>query len=252
MRATTLVPAMLAIASGDAAAPLRRPPPISAHNCYPSDSTSNARLKDALGLGLDNIEIDVGWDDARKVLIVGHDASPRKGVAYPEFETYLVPALEAHWKTARADGAPTVLTIDWKTAQSDAVRRLAAFLDAHPDWFSTAPKGADSPLSVRRLTVCFTGSDAAKDHYDSLVPAGGTYRAFRDQVFGAGVFHADVTRYAPTPATAYHRFLTFHWANVERGGPPAAGPWTDDDARRLEALMAAVHRQGYRARFYCL
>src|SRR5262249_11011592 len=112
MRATPVfVLALLAVASVHAAPPSSssRPLPISAHNCYPSNSTSNSRLLEALRLGIDNIEIDLGWDEARKVLIVGHDEVPRKDVAYPEFESYLVSALEAHWKTPRADGAPTIL-----------------------------------------------------------------------------------------------------------------------------------------------
>src|SRR4051812_16994725 len=112
MRATTIVLVTALMASAHAAPPRTRPLPVSAHNCYPQDSTSNDRLVQALSLGLDNIEIDVGWDETRKALIVGHDASPRTGVSYPEFEAYLAPALEAHWKSPRGDGAPTVLTID--------------------------------------------------------------------------------------------------------------------------------------------
>src|SRR3954469_8643472 len=106
----------------------RRPLPISAHNCYAQDRTTNERLDEALALGIANVEIDLGWDEAAGRLIVGHDAVPKPGVAYPEFESSLVPALEAHWRERRADGAPTVLTIDWKTEHPDAVRRLKAFL----------------------------------------------------------------------------------------------------------------------------
>lgn len=234
-----------------------RPLPISAHNCYPRDSTTNDRLVEALALGIDNIEIDLGWDDAGGRLIVGHDATPRPGVAYPEFEASLVPALEAHWRERRPDGAPTLLTIDWKTEHPAAVRRFKAFLDAHPDWFSSAPKAAESPLTSRRLTVCFSGIDGSKDLYDSLIPDGGVYRAFRDTVFGAGgVVRDSVVDYAPRPATAYHRFLAFHWGHVERVGPGAAlakaGEWTDDDAARLDALLDHAHRHGFRVRFYCL
>jgi hypothetical protein len=239
-------------ASSDEARP-RRPLPISAHNCYLPDRATNPRLDEALALGIDNIEIDLGWDEAGGRLIVGHDATPRPGVAYPEFEASLVPALEAHWRTRRPDGAPTVLTLDWKTDQPAAVRRLKAFLDAHPDWFSSAPKAADSPLTPRRLTVCFSGSDRAKDVYDSLVPEGDVYRAFRDTVFGAGGgYLADVTDYIPTPATAYRRFLAFHWSHVERGGPALAGEWTAGDAARLAAMLGQARRQGFRVRFYCL
>jgi len=229
------------------------PLPVSAHNCYPQNSTSGERLAEALALGIDNIEIDLGWDEANRRLIVGHDATPRPGTAYPGLEAYLVPALEAHWRTRRADGAPTILTVDWKTEHPAAVERFKAFLDDHPDWFSSAPKADESPLTPRRLTVCLSGSDRAKDHYDSLVPAGGVYRAFRDTVFGAGVAaRPEVADYAPTPATAYQRFLAFHWGHVERGGPALAGEWTDADAARLEALLAHAHRRGFRVRFYTL
>src|ERR1700678_4744124 len=71
-----------------------RPLPISAHNCYAENRTDNPRLTEALALGIDNIEIDLGWDDAAGQLIVGHDATPRPGVAYPRLEPSLFPALE--------------------------------------------------------------------------------------------------------------------------------------------------------------
>src|ERR1700733_10070807 len=117
-----------------------RPLPISAHNCYAENRTDNPRLTEALALGIDNIEIDLGWDDAARQLIIGHDATPRSGVAYPRIETSLIPALASHLKTSRPDGAPTVLTIDWKTGRPEAVKQFKDLLDAHPGWFSSAPK----------------------------------------------------------------------------------------------------------------
>src|SRR5690348_706738 len=84
-----------------------RPLPISAHNCYAENRTDNPRLTEALALGIDNIEIDLGWDDTAKQLFVGHDAAPRPAVAYPRLETSLMPALTAHLKVPRPDGAPT-------------------------------------------------------------------------------------------------------------------------------------------------
>jgi hypothetical protein len=243
---------LLLLALAAASDPSQRPIPVSAHNCYRVDSSKNDRLVAALALGIDNIEIDLGWDEARGRLIVGHDESPRPGVAYPELESYLVPALEDHWRRATPDGAPTVLTIDWKTSRPEAVRRFKTFLDAHTGWFTSAPKAAESPLSTRRLTVCFTGSDAAKHQYDAMVPPGEMYRAFRDTVYGGGGYQKDVTQYAPARASAYHRFLTFHWGNVERGGPPLAGAWTREEEARLKSLVDHLHRQGFRVRFYCL
>ena len=232
-----------------------RPLPIGAHNCYPVNRADNPRLVEALALGIDNIELDLGWDEANDRLIVGHDATPRPGVRYPAFEATLSPALEAHWK-AHPPGpgvTPTVLTIDFKTDEPAAVRQFKSFLDAHPDWFSSAPKAADSPLTVRRLTVCLTGSEGAKDAYDALIPAGEPYRAFRDRVYGAGAKYEDaVDAYTPSPATAYHRFLTLHWSAIERGGPARAGDWSKVEAARLAALMQRAHELGYRVRFYCL
>src|SRR5262249_37805591 len=98
-----------------------RPLPISAHNCYAENRTDNPRLTEALALGIDHIEIGLGWDDTAKQLIVGHDVAPRPAVAYPRLETSLIPALTAHLKVPRPDGAPTVLTIDWKTGRPEAV-----------------------------------------------------------------------------------------------------------------------------------
>lgn len=232
--------------------PLRRLP-VSAHNCYPARSADNTKLVEALRLGIDNIEIDLGWDDSNKRLIVGHDPAPRPDVVYPEFEAYLVPALEAHWKTHVEGSSPTVLTIDWKTEKPEAVAKFKAFLDARPQWFTSAPKSQESPLTTRRLTVCLTGSEAAKEAYDALIPDGGTYRAFRDRVFGqGGKFETDVSAYVPQKATAYHRFMTYHWGVVEQGGPALAKDWTGLDALRLDAIVSRAHNQGFRVRFYCL
>jgi hypothetical protein len=228
-----------------------RPLPISAHNCYAENRTDNPRLTEALALGIDNIEIDLGWDDVAGQLIVGHDATPRPGIAYPRLETSLIPALKSHFKAGRPDGAPTVLTIDWKTGRPEAVRQFKDLLDAHPDWFSSAPKATDSPLTVRRLTVCFSGSEAAKNAYDASIPDGGTYRAFRDRVV-SGRYEANVEAYIPGPSTAYLRFLAFHWGAIEQGGPASAGEWTRAEADRLMALMDLAHRRGFRVRLYSL
>jgi hypothetical protein len=208
-------------------------------------------LTEALSLGIDNIEIDLGWDAAANALIIGHDAAPRPGVAYPRLATSLIPALASHLKVPRPDGAPTVLTIDWKTGRAEAVMQFKEFLDAHADWFSSAPKTADSPLTTRRLTVCFSGSEAAKAAYDALIPAGGTYRAFRDRVI-SGRYEDNVAAYVPGNSTAYFRFLAFHWGAIERGGPASAGEWAPAEMDRLSALIALAHGRGFRVRLYSL
>jgi hypothetical protein len=119
-----------------------RPLPVSAHNCYASNTTENPKLVQALALGIDNIEIDVGWDATSGSLIVGHDATPRPGVAYPDFARSLAPVLEEHFRRVPSGAAPTVLTVDFKTDRPEAVAVFRAFLDAHADWFSSAEKPA--------------------------------------------------------------------------------------------------------------
>jgi hypothetical protein len=226
-----------------------KPLPISAHNCYPVDDFGKHRLAEALDLGIDNIEVDLGWDDEKKRLIVSHDAGPKAGLTCPTFADFIAPVVDS---PSRPDGAPTVLTLDWKTDRPEAVARLKDWLDAHADLLSSAPKADPSPMTTRKLTVCFTGNAKAKAAYDDLIPRGGTYRAFADVVHSRGSYAEDPASYAREPATAYRRFLTFDWSAVEAGGPPLAREWTPVEAARLRKIVETAHAKGYRVRFYCL
>ena len=129
---------------------------------------------------------------------------------------------------------------------------MKVFLDDHTDLFSSAPKAEKSPLTARKMTVCFSGSDKAKALYDDLIPKGGTYRAFADVVHRRGAYREDPASYAKEPASAYHRFLTIDWDAVEAGGPPLAREWLREEAARLETIVQTAHAHGYRVRFYCL
>jgi hypothetical protein len=249
MRHLALLACLIGVTAAPADEPRSKPLPISAHNCYPVDGLGSNRLAEALALGIDNIEVDLGWDDAGKRLIVSHDPEPKPGLKYPTFEDFIRPVLEA---ASRPDGAPSILTLDWKTDRPEAVPKLKAFLDDHADLFSSAPKSEKSPLTARKLTVCFTGNAKAKAAYDDLIPKDGTYRAFADVVHSRGSYRDDPASYAKDPATAYNRFLTFDWSAVEAGGPPLARDWTREEAARLDAIVKSAHARGYRVRFYCL
>lgn len=239
------------ISMGDAPPPSS--PPVSAHNCYPLMGTSRAPLEQALALGVPNIEVDLGWDAANRRLLVTHDAAPAAIAPHPEFEDYLVPALEQHWGRAPSRSGSLVLTVDWKTGEPAAIRRFHDFLEAHPDWFSSAPKAAESPLTPRKITVCFTGSEKAKDLYDGLIPDGGTYRAFRDRVISiAKAPLPEVDELVPARSDAYFRFLAFAWNAIEEGGPVRSGEWLPEERERLRALIKVAHQHGFRVRFYCL
>lgn len=228
-------------------------PPVSAHNCYPLVGTSREMLERALALGVPNIEIDLGWDAAGRRLVVTHDAAPAPTVPHPEFEEYLLPALAEHWKKPGVKDRPLVLTIDWKADAPEAVARFRDFLDAHPDWFSSAPNVPESPMTNRAITVCFTGSEKAKDRYDALVPEGGTLRAFRDRVISAGNGPLPPAEaLIPERSGPSFRFLAFAWGAVEEGGPTRSGEWTPEERERLRALIRLAHERGFRVRFYCL
>ena len=234
------------------------PPPVSAHNCYPLKGTVNDKLKLALKLGIPNIEIDLGYDAASGRLLQTHDAAPREPNDHPDFLQEAVPTLEAHLKTVESGGRPLLLTIDWKTDDPQAVKRFRdEFLLKRPDWFTTAEKTREPkkrmPLTERKVTVCFTGSDRAKGIYDDLVRIGEPYQAFRDTVIGSGPeFAKNVASYCPLQATNYHRYVAVNWNVVERGGPTLAGDWTAEDETRLRTLIDRIHQAGFQARFYCL
>lgn len=252
------IPLALALATSIPLPAAENPPapiPAAAHNCYPALGVSDARLRRALALGFDNIEIDLGWDPENRRLVVGHDPQPLPGRTYPEFAEYLLPALTDHLARPRPDRAPSVLTIDFKTAEPDAVRSFKRFLDERPDWFADSLKTDDPlapapPWNRRALVVCITGSERAKILFDELVPVGTPYRAFRDRVVSGTDAPPEVV--IPERATNYQRFITLNWNVVEPGGPPRAGAWDDRKNARLREIAARARERGLLLRVYCL
>src|SRR5947209_923495 len=148
MRRSALLACLLAVASAALADdPKRKPLPISAHNCYPVDELGKNRLSEALALGIDNIEIDLGWDAEKKRLIVSHDPTP-KGGTYRAFAAVVhsrgsyrddpssyakEPASAYHrfltfdWSAVEAGGPP--LARDW--SGEEAARLEAIVRSAH-------------------------------------------------------------------------------------------------------------------------
>ena len=101
-----------------------RPLPISAHNCYAENRIDNPRLTEALRSGLTTSRSTSGGTTRRNSSSSATTQSPGPAVAYPRLETSLIPALESHFKVPRPDGAPTMLTIDWKTGRPEAVKQF--------------------------------------------------------------------------------------------------------------------------------
>lgn len=227
--------------------------PLAAHNCYSIDSQEPyKKIDQALALGFDNIEVDVGWDQAAGRLIVSHDSKPKPGLHYLSLEDYLNPRLIAHWNNPRPDNAPHILTLDFKTRSAAAVLAFQKFLASQPNWFSSAPKVNGSLITKRLLTVCMSGQRSATRLYDDLIPAGAEYFAFSDFDFGPTVYFHDPHQYANQLATPFHRFLSLYWGQVERGGPGYAANWTEAKAERLRVIIDSAHAADYRIRLYTL
>ena len=154
----------------------------------PRTARRNDRLVEALALGIDNIEIDLGWDEAgqppdRRA----RRRRPGRGWPIRSSRRTLVPALEAHWRSAAAGRGPD----GPDDRLEDRAPRGGPAVQGVPRRPSRlvllGPQGRREPAHPRRLTVCFSGSDEAKDLYDALDPAGRRPIApSATRVFGAG------------------------------------------------------------------
>ena len=201
-------------------------------NCLRSTGPTTPGSPRRCALGIDNIEIDLGWDAAAEPLIIGHDAAPRPGVAYPAFEIDARPRARSPLGSApaRRRGSPTVLTVDWKTGEPEAVRRFKDVPRRPPRLVLLGPQAARVPAhpapADRLLQPAAT---PPRTPMTRSSPPGGAYRAFRDRVFGAGAkYEEDVATYIPEPATP----TIGSWPST--GGRRAGGPaarWRLDRGR---------------------
>lgn len=224
-----------------------------AHNAYDEGhpGTPDAVFTEALDLAFANVELDIVLAD--DCLEVRHDCDSHMPTRpLDRYLDDLAARIAEHGGSVHGDGREFVLTIDVKDCNDVAHRRIAALLD---DLFQSYrpllnPIGAtDHPI-----TICLTGDDDAKDAYQRRVrDRHGELLARADRVIGGGHPILDDPRaYITDRATPYRCFLAIHWRHVEPGFDGDEGPWTDDDATRLAALLAAATEHGYRVRFYTL
>jgi hypothetical protein len=119
------------------------------------------------------------------------------------------------------------------------------------------------PFDVKPLLVLTEDNDAQERVFFHDVPASGRLRLFGS----AHTTRAEAktpeerdhlaTTLPPeklltTAPTNYRRWWNNSWHEVEEGGQPKAGDWTDADKRRLRALVDHAHKLGYWIRFYTL
>jgi hypothetical protein len=244
-------------------------PVLDAHNCYPYEGQWTDRLQRALATGRPvGIEQDLAWYQGR--LVVSHTAKTTGSepllrdyffeAVRPIIEKALAENDRAHWPLI-------IVHFDVKDNQPALLHAVWELLGEYQSWVTTAPRGASDsvlqPFDVKPLLVLTEDNDAQERVFFHDVPASGRLRLFGS----AHTTRAEAktpeerdhlaTTLPPeklltTAPTNYRRWWNNSWHEVEEGGQPKAGDWTDADKRRLRALVDHAHKLGYWIRFYTL
>jgi hypothetical protein len=263
---------------------------LDAHNCYPYDGKWADRIERALATGLPvAIEQDLVWwtDPATKTArsIVSH-GEPFSGTE-PSMKDYFFervrPIVEQALKEQKTDQWPLiVLNLDLKTNEPAHHAALWALLGEYEPWLTTATKKGDAtptrqvrasgapagstpqPLDVKPILVLTGSNDGQEQAFYTSLPEGSKLRLFgainvpTPARIGTGreaiAKLVDITpeEAMPAKATNYRRWANYPWAIVERGGQVKSADWSNEDGKRLEALVDRAHDQGLWIRFYTL
>jgi hypothetical protein len=159
------------------------------------------------------------------------------------------PLVENALRENRRDTWPILtLNLDFKTDEAAHHEAVWALLGEYEAWLTTARRSASveeiQPLTAGPLLVLTGEQDAQERDFHDRVPIGGKLR-----LFGA------VRRTGPSASmtrTNYRRWSNNPWSVVEPEGQRKAGPWTPEDASRLETTVRAAHEAGLWIRFYTL
>ena len=238
---------------------------LDAHNCYPYDGKYQDRIEIALQTGLPlAIEQDLAWyvdpatGQGRSVLIHGDKPHGREPNMREYFFERVRPIVEQALKEDKRDRWPLItLNLDFKSDEPAHHQAVLKLLTEYQAWLTTAPRTATlavrAPLDWKPILVLTGASLVQQKTFHDNVPAGG-----RLLLFGAGAVTQRSTELTvvdqliPNPATNYRRWLNAPWAIVELGGQIKASDWSQQDAKRLEAIARRAHRLGYWMRLYTL
>lgn len=248
---------------------------LHAHNAYPEDGRWRDRIDRALATGQVPIVIeqDIAFaprNEPGERTVVSHDDSldGAEPTLRQHFFDRVRPIIERALKAGRKESWPVlVLHLDFKTNEREHHREVWDLLKKHQSWLTSAAADPDpmrvSPFQPGPLLV-LTENGAGQEKDFSEWAAGGSHLLFGSIPAPAIRSSDDATERArilrsaaphelvPTAATSYRRWVNFAWGAIEEGGPPAAGEWTSDDERRLEAVVGYAHQQGLLVRFYTL
>ena len=250
-------------------------PLLHAHNAYPEDGRWHDRIDRALATGQVPIVIeqDIAFaprNEPGKQTVLSHDDTLDGGE--PPLQQYFFdrvrPIIERALKAGQTDRWPVlVLHLDFKTNERAHHRAVWDLLKTHQAWLTTAAADPDSmhvsPYQPGPLLV-LTENGAGQEKDFTEWAAGGSHLLFGSIPAPAIRSSDDAAERArilrntaphelvPTAGTSYRRWVNFSWGAIEEGGPSAAGEWTRDDERRLEAVVSYAHSQGLFVRFYTL
>lgn len=250
-------------------------PLFDAHNCYPYEGRFADRIHRALNTGLPvAIEQDLAWyvDPATGVgrVVVSH--TPRTNGSEPSLRDHFFervrPMMEAALaKNDRSSWPVIVLHFDFKDNQPALLHAVWTLLGEYEPWITTAPQTQDAhqlgKFDRKPLLVLTEDSDEQEAVFSKGVPPGANLRLFgsaHTKELSAKSASERIHLAATTPPeqllldppTNYRRWWNNSWYEVEEGGQPKSGPWTEAANRRLIALVQQAHKLGYWIRFYTL
>jgi hypothetical protein len=251
-----------------------RPVP-DAHNCYPYDGRWNDRVDRALKSGFPiGIEQDLAWSvdpaSGKGRVVVSHDAKTTG--SEPEERRYFFehvrPLIEKELAGGNRNKWPLiVLHFDFKDQQPALLHAVWDLLGEYQGWITTAPKTADphrlEAFDRKPILVLTEESDAQEKVFFSDIPVGTRLRLFGSAHTKMPATHdqKELQHLAATlppsellteKPTNYRRWWNNSWYEVEEGGQPHAGAWTEADMARLKSLVDHAHQLGYWIRFYTL
>jgi hypothetical protein len=253
----------------------QRHPVLDAHNCYPYEGRYADRIERALKTGTPvGIEQDLAWyvDPATgkgRIVVThtakttGHEPTLRDHFferVRPIIEKALADNDRAHWPLI-------VLHFDFKDTQAPLLHAVWDLLGEYQDWIVTAPQTADphqlAAFDKKPLMVLTEDADAQEEVFFHQIPAGARLRLFgsaHTNMPAAKTRAESIHLAAVTPPeqllaerpTNYRRWWNNSWYEVEEGGQPKSGAWTEASNQRLRALVDRAHAQGFWIRFYTL
>jgi len=249
---------------------------LHAHNCYPEKGLWADRIERALAASAAHlaIEQDIAWAvdaQGRGRSVVSHDTklTGEEPTLEAHFFDRVRPIIERALAEDRRDTWPVlVLHLDFKSHEPAHHQSVWDLLGRYESWLTTAERPADdsevTPFALGPLLVLTEAGEGQAEAFHTRVPVGGRLRLFgtvppvtfpaasssEERAAAAASAPPDVL--IPSGATSYRRWTNFPWAVVELGGQARAGPWTEDDDRRLRAIVRRAHDVGLWVRFYTL